>query len=185
ARRAERLARQQMDLVAGVSHELRTPLTVIKSAAWSLTRGVIREEEQIKRYSELIGKESDRLIEMIEQVLEFAGARSGRQKLELQPVSVREMIDNVLAASQPLFGERGFQIEMEIANDLPRVMADSQALSRVLRNLIDNAMKYSGETRCIRVRAQATGGGKKPEVQITVTDRGRGIPAEDLKYIFE
>jgi signal transduction histidine kinase len=185
SRRAQRLARREMDFVAGVSHELRTPLAVIKSAAWSLTRGVIREEEQIKRYSELIGKESDRLIEMIEQVLEFAGARSGRQKLELQPVSVREMIDNVLAASQPLFGERGFQIEMEIANDLPRVMADSQALSRVLRNLIDNAMKYSGENRWIRVRAQATGGGKKAEVQITVTDRGLGIPAEDLKYIFE
>jgi len=185
ARRAQRLARREMDFVAGVSHELRTPLAVIKSAAWSLTRGVIREEEQIRRYSELIGKESDRLIEMIEQVLEFAGARSGRQKLELQPVSVHEVIDNVLATSQPLFGERGFQIDREIANDLPRVMADPQALSRALRNLIDNAMKYSGESRWISVRAQGAGGGKKDEVQISVIDRGLGIPANDQKYIFE
>jgi len=185
ARRAQRLARREMDFVAGVSHELRTPLAVIKSAAWSLTRGVIRDPEQIRRYSDLIGKESDRLIEMIEQVLEFAGARSGRQKLELQPVSVGELIDNVLASSQPLLRERDFRIEKEIAADLPQVMADAPALSRALRNLIDNAMKYSGENRWIGVRAMDTSSGKKAEVRITVSDRGIGIPAGDLRYIFE
>src|SRR5262249_60634054 len=126
---------------------LRTPVAVTKSAAWSLTRGGVKGPEQIRRYSELIGKESDRLIEMIEQVLEFAGARSGRQKLELQPVSVNELIDNVLASSQPLLAEGGFQIEKEIAADLPQVMADAPTLSSALRNLIDHAMKYSGESR--------------------------------------
>ncbi len=188
ARRAQRLARREMDFVAGVSHELRTPLAVIKSAAWSLTRGVIREPEQIKRYSALIGKESDRLIDMVEQVLEFGGARSGRQKLELQPVSAGELIDNVLASSQPLLNEGGFQIDKEVAPDLPPVMADAPALARALRNLIDNAMKYSGENRWIGVRARAVssgGAGGKPEVRITISDRGLGIPAEDLKYIFE
>ncbi|MGH9755413.1 MAG: sensor histidine kinase [Blastocatellia bacterium] len=184
SRRAQRLARREMNFVAGVSHELRTPLAVIKSAAWNLTRGVIRDEEQIKRYSALIGKESDRLIEMVEQVLEFAGARSGRQKLELQPVSVSELIDGVLASSQPLLSEGDFQIEKEIAPDLPRVMADASALARALRNLIDNAMKYSGENRWIRVRAQATTAAAA-EVRITVSDHGLGIPAQDLKYIFE
>jgi len=185
ARRAQRLARREMDFVAGVSHELRTPLAVIKSAAWSLTRGVVKDPEQIRRYSDLIGKESDRLIEMIEQALEFAGARSGRQKLELQPLSVNELIDNVLASSQPLLCDGGFQIEKEIAPDLPRVMADAPALSSALRNLIDNAMKYSGENRWIGVQAMGAGGGKKSEVRITVSDRGFGIPPDDLKYIFE
>jgi len=187
ARRAQRLARREMDFVAGVSHELRTPLAVIKSAAWSLTRGVIRDPEQIKRYSALIGKESDRLIEMVEHVLEFGGARSGRHKLELQPVSAGELIDNVLASSQPLLNEGGFQIEKEVAPDLPRVMADAPALARALRNLIDNAMKYSGENRWIGLRARAisSGAGGKTEVRITVSDRGLGIPDEDLKYIFE
>ncbi|HKQ78676.1 MAG TPA: HAMP domain-containing sensor histidine kinase [Blastocatellia bacterium] len=187
-RRAQRLARREMDFVAGVSHELRTPLAVIKSAAWSLTRGVVREEEQIKRYSELIGKESDRLIEMIEQVLEFAGARSGRQKLELQPVDPADLIDAVLASSQPLLSAGGFQIEKEFAPDLPQVMADASALSRALRNLIDNAMKYSGENRWIGVQAHAPGdpGGRGiAEVRITISDRGLGIPAQDLKHIFD
>ncbi|MFN8001688.1 MAG: HAMP domain-containing sensor histidine kinase [Acidobacteriota bacterium] len=185
AQRAHRLARQQMDFVAGVSHELRTPLAVIKSAAWSLTRGVIREEEQIKRYSTLIGKESDRLIEMIEQVLEFAGAQSGRQKLELQPVSISELIENVLAAAQPLLGEGGFQVEKTVVTDLPPVLADSAALSRALRNLLDNAMKYSGDSRWLGVQAKLSGSGRKPEIQISISDRGIGIPAEEQKYIFD
>ncbi len=184
ARRAHRLARQQMDFVAGVSHELRTPLAVIKSAAWNLTRGVIKDPEQIKRYSTLIGRESDRLIEMIEQALEFAGAQSGRQKFDLQPASVNELIDNVLASAQPLLSEGDFQVEKNVAADLPLVMADAPALARALRNLIDNAMKYSGDNRWIGVRAQ-TAGGAKAEVRITVSDHGLGIPAEELKHIFE
>lgn len=185
AQRAHRLARQQMDFVAGVSHELRTPLAVIKSAAWSLTRGVVREEEQIKRYSTLIGKESDRLIEMIEQVLEFAGAQSGRQKFELQPVSISELIENVLAAAQPLLGEGGFQVEKTVVTDLPPVLADAAALSRALRNLLDNAMKYSGDSRWLGVQAKLSGSGRKPEIQISISDRGIGIPAEEQKYIFD
>jgi signal transduction histidine kinase len=185
ARRAQRLARQQMDFVAGVSHELRTPLAVIKSAAWSLTRGVIKEEKQIKRYSTLIGRESDRLIEMIEQVLEFAGAQSGRQKFDLQPAGVDKLIDAVLASAQPLLGEGGFQVEKRIASDLPQVMANAPALVRALRNLIDNAMKYSGENRWIGVEAQTVGGAGKAEVRITVSDHGLGISSGELKHIFD
>jgi signal transduction histidine kinase len=185
ARSAQRLARREMDFVAGVSHELRTPLAVIKSAAWSLTRGVVRDEEQVKRYSALIGKESDRLIEMIEQVLEFAGARSGKQKLELQPANVGEVIDNVLASSQPLLSEGGFQVEKDLAPDLPTVMADAPALARAVRNLIDNAMKYSGDSRWIGVQARSERNSRKNEVRITVSDRGLGISAEDLKHIFD
>ena len=153
ARRAHLLARRQMEFVAGVSHELRTPLAVIKSAAWSLTRGVVKDPQGIKRYSDLISSESDRLIDMIEQVLEYAGARSGHQKLDLQPTNVSELIDDVLASAQPLLSEGRFEIEKRIASELPLVLAEAPALSRALRNLIDNAMKYSGESRWIGVEA--------------------------------
>ena len=179
ARRAQRLAAQQMDFVANVSHELRTPLAVIKSAAWSLQRGIAREPEQIKQYSGLIGKESDRLIEMIEQILEFAGA--DRRKYELQPMRVNELIENVIAAAQPLITEGGFTLETKVASHLPDVAADSAALSRALRNLIDNAMKYGGDARWLSVTAQS----HQKEIQITVRDRGIGIPVEELKDIFE
>lgn len=185
ARRAQALARRQLDFVAGVSHELRTPLAVIKSAAWSLTRGVVKDPSGIKRYSELIGTESDRLIDMIEQVLEYAGAHSGNQKLELQPTDVSHLIDEVLAAAQPLLTEGGFEVEKRISPDLPLVLAQGSALSRALRNLIDNAMKYSGDSRWIGVVAELSGGPGKGEVRISINDRGPGIPASEMSHIFD
>lgn len=185
ARRAQVLARRQMEFVAGVSHELRTPLAVIKSAAWSLTRGVVKDAEGIKRYSTLIGNESDRLIEMIEQVLEFAGARSGNKKLDLQPTNVADLIDEVLASAQPLLAEGGFEIEKRVASDLPLVLAEASALSRAMRNLIDNAMKYSGESRWLGVSAAVTGTGDKAEIRITVSDHGPGIPPQEIRHIFD
>jgi two-component system, OmpR family, sensor histidine kinase SenX3 len=185
ARRAQLLARRQLDFVAGVSHELRTPLAVIKSAAWSLTRGVVKDPSGIKRYSELIGNESDRLIEMIEQVLEYAGARSGNQKLELQPTDVSHLIHEVLAAAQPLLTEGRFEVEKRITPDLPLVLAQAPALSRALRNLIDNAMKYSGESRWIGISAETTGSSSKGEVRISINDRGPGIPADEIRHIFD
>src|SRR5262249_22266052 len=106
-------------------------------------------------------------------------------KLDLQPTGVSELIENVLASAQPLLAEAGFQIEKNIASDSLQVMADAPALSRALRNLIDNAIKYSGESRWIGVQAQAAGSGSKATVQITVSDHGSGIPNEELKYVFE
>ncbi len=184
ARRAQLLARRQMEFVAGVSHELRTPLAVIKSAAWSLTRGVVKDPEGIRRYSDLIGHESDRLIDMIEQVLEFAGGRSGYQKLDLQPTNVSQLIDDVLVSADPLLSEGRFEIEKKIASDLPLVLAEGPALSRAIRNLIDNAIKYSGESRWIGVQAVVSGAGSKTEVRITISDHGAGIPAHEIRHIF-
>jgi signal transduction histidine kinase len=185
ARRAQALAKRQLDFVAGVSHELRTPLAVIKSAAWSLTRGVVKDPSGIKRYSELIGSESDRLIDMIEQVLEYAGARSGNQKLDLQPTDVSHLIEEVLAAAQPLLTEGGFVVEKRVSPELPLVLAQASALSRALRNLIDNAMKYSGDSRWIGVVAEATQGVGRGEVRISIIDRGPGIPANEVSHIFD
>ena len=76
-RRAQRLARQQMEFVAAVSHELRTPLAVIRSAAENLADGVVHDEAQIRRYGELMRTEGRRLTDMVEQILEFAGIQSG------------------------------------------------------------------------------------------------------------
>ncbi|HEX4949447.1 MAG TPA: HAMP domain-containing sensor histidine kinase [Blastocatellia bacterium] len=184
-RRAGKLAQQQMDFVAGVSHELRTPLAVIDSAGYNLTKGVVKDPQRIAHYGSLIRKETRRLQEMVEQILEFAGVQSGKQKYELLPTSVNQVINDVLSASQPLLAEGGFQLETNIAPDLPAVMADSPALGRALQNLLNNAMKYGGESRWIGVNAQATATPKGGEVRITVADHGLGISAEEQRHIFE
>ena len=180
-RRAERLARQQMEFVAGVSHEMRTPLAVICSAGENLADGVIEEGEQVRRYGSLIESEGRRLSAMIEQALEFAGIQSGRKAYALRPADALEVIESALAACAPLIEEGDFTVEKQLAAKLPPVAADAAALSRAVQNLLNNAMKYGGEPRWIRVTAKAAA----DEVQVTVEDRGLGINASDLPHIFE
>ena len=184
-RRAKKLAQQQMDFVAGVSHELRTPLAVIDSAGYNLTKGVVKDPQRVAHYGSLIRKETRRLQDMVEQILEFAGVQSGKQKYELHPTNVNQVISEVIASSQPLLVEGGFELETNVAADLPAVMADSPALARALQNLLNNAMKYGGERRWISVKAQAIANAKGSEVRLTVADQGLGISAEEQRHIFE
>ena len=189
--RAQSLARRQVEFVAGVTHELRTPLAVICSAGENLADGVIDDRQQVRRYGEVIHKEGRRLAETVEQVLEFAGAQSGRREFELAPVAVGSLIDGALAACRAgaQAGEPAFEVERDVPSDLPPVMADASALGRSLQNLLSNALKYGGESRWVKLsaRAQEGGGarGRGQELRIRVEDRGGGIAPDDLPHIFE
>ncbi len=185
SRRAERLAAQQMEFVAGVSHELRTPLAVICSAAENLADGVIDSAEQTKRYGGLIRDEGRRLTGMVEQVLEFAGAQSGRKTYELRPTGLNYVIEDAVAACHLQLVEGGFELEKNIPADLPMVNADAAALSRAIQNLLNNAMKYSGESRWIGLSVEAVKSEKGEEIQIKVADRGLGIAPSELPHVFE
>ena len=189
--RAQRLARRQVEFVAGVTHELRTPLAVICSAGENLADGVIDDRQQVRRYGEVIHREGRRLAEMVEQVLEFAGAQSGRREFELAPVAVGNVIDAALAACRAgaEAGEQAFEIERDVPAGLPHVLADFGALSRSLQNLLSNALKYGGESRWVKLSARAgegaRGNGAGREVRIRVEDRGAGVAPTDLPHIFE
>lgn len=185
SRRAERLATQQMEFVAGVSHELRTPLAVICSAAENLADGVIDNRDQIKRYGGLIRDEGRRLTGMVEQVLEFAGAQSGRRPYELRPTDLNQVIEDAIAASHLQFLEGGFELEKYVPADLPMVNADAAALSRAIQNLLSNAMKYSGESRWIGLGAEIVKAQRGEEIRIKVSDQGLGIQPSELPHIFE
>ncbi|MBL8151185.1 MAG: HAMP domain-containing histidine kinase [Blastocatellia bacterium] len=184
-RRAQKLAKQQMEFVSAVSHELRTPLAVICSAAENLSDGVVESQQQIKRYGTLIEEEGRRLAEMVEQVLEFAGTESNRRSYDLRPIDTLELIDGALTTYQRLVEEGGFNLEKDIDKKLPKLLVDIQAISRAIHNLLSNAMKYSGESRWIALRVKAAGSERKPEVQIIVEDKGLGISTEDRAHIFE
>lgn len=180
-RRAERLARQQMEFVAGVSHELRTPLAVIRSAGENLADGLIDGREQVRRYGALIAGEGRRLTEMVEQALEFSGIQSGRKTYQLHPAQAGEIIEEALSLCRPMIEEGGFEVEKEMEENLPLVAADRAALVRAIQNLLSNAIKYSGENRWMKIRATS----RSEEVTISVEDRGIGIDAADLPHLFE
>ncbi len=185
SRRSQHLAKQQMEFVAGVSHELRTPLAVICSAAENLADGVIDNQDQIKRYGGLIRDEGRRLTGMVEQVLEFAGAQSGRKTYELRPTELHRVIEDALAACHLQLIEGEFELEKQIPADLPLVKADAAALSRAIQNLLSNAMKYNGDNRWIGLTVEAVPSAQGGEVQIRISDRGLGIAPSELPHIFE
>jgi len=185
SRRAQRLATQQMEFVAGVSHELRTPLAVICSAAENLADGVIDDRDQIKRYGGLIRDEGRRLTGMVEQVLEFAGAQSGRKSYELRPTELKQVVEDAITACHMQLAEGDFEIERKIAAHLPMVKADAVSLGRAIQNLLSNATKYSGASRWIGLSAESVKTANGEEVQIRVSDRGLGVAPSEHERIFE
>jgi signal transduction histidine kinase len=185
AQRAQRLAAQQIRFVAGVSHELRTPLSVIYSAGENLADGLVVEQNQVRRYGEVIRGEGRRLTEIVEQVMEFAGMQSGRKVYRLRRVAVADLVEDALAGYESLIAGQGFRVTKEIPADLPPLMADERALKSAIQNLLNNAMKYSGDCRSVEVSARAAASAGGPEVQITVTDEGFGVEPSELPHIFK
>jgi len=181
AQRAKIFAQRQIDFVSSVSHEFRTPLAVIYSAGENLADGVAREELQVSRYGNLIKAEGKKLSAMVEQILEFAGANSGKKKYDFREQNVKTIIENALNECQSLIDEKGFAVETEIAENLPMVKADANALSQAIQNLIFNSLKYSNGEKFIKISAK-NGEGR---VKIAVEDKGIGIAPKDLKHIFE
>jgi signal transduction histidine kinase len=180
SQRAQRLARLQMEFVAGVSHELRTPLAVISSAADNLTDGIIESKPQVKLYGTLIRNEARRLQGMMEQILAFA---SGQKRRTYDPklLSVSALIESAISFCSATIHDAGVTLEQNIAADLPPVLAEENGLLQCLQNLVINAVKYGGEKRWIGIDARMDSG----SVLISVADLGIGIDAEDLPHIFD
>jgi len=184
--RTQRLAQLQMDFVAGVSHELRTPLAVICSAGDNLADGVVpNSTDQVRQYGQLIRKEGRQLAAMVEQILQFAGDRSGLRHYDLRPARIAEAIEAALEKARPVIEMSGFTVERHIEPSLPLVRIDIEAFSQALQNFINNAIKYSGDSRWLSLTAAAAGTKKGEEVQVVVEDRGMGIAAADLPHIFD
>ena len=180
-RRAQQLAHQQMEFVAAVSHELRTPLAVIRSAAENLADGVVKDDEQIRRYGDLVRNEGRRLTEMVEQILEFAGIESGQRAFVLRPVVLPSMLHEIVESSRSLIGAADIRVEFALAEPLSPVLGDEAALRRVFENLIANAIKYGESGGWIGIRASQAG----REVHVTIADRGIGIAPAEQSRIFE
>ena len=174
-RRAQDLARQQMEFVAAVSHELRTPLAVIRSAAENLADGVVDDDAQIRKYGELVRSEGRRLTDMVEQILEFAGIESGQRASALQSGgrSRRMLRDVVESPAIARSTAAGIDVDYDIADrSAAGRSATKPALRRVFQNLVAQRHQVRRARRLDWRRARRRQG---REVHVTVADRGIGI----------
>lgn len=181
ARRADRLARQQLEFVAAVSHELRTPVSVISAAAGNLADGVVGEPARVKKYGSTIQTEARRLAETVERVLQLAGIASGRGPAAPGLIPGQALITDALNAVRHEIESANVTVERAVPDALPSVQGDAMALRSALQNLIGNAVKYAGPARWVRIEAHAHG----RWLRILVEDRGLGIGADERKQIFE
>lgn len=181
SQRAKIFAQRQIDFVSAVSHEFRTPLAVIYSAGENLTDGVVNSPHQVANYGNLIKREGKKLSAMVEQILEFAGANSGRKKYDFQEVVVKNFIRKALSETETLVREKEVLLTTEGLETSTIVYADANALSQALQNLIVNAVKYSNADKRLHLSLRENG----EFVEIAVKDYGRGIPAKELNRIFE
>ncbi len=175
------LAKLKSEFVSTVSHELRTPLTSIRYLAELLKRGRVKEENKKHMYYETITDESERLSRLIENILDFSKIEAGMKEYQFKETNVTELTQNVSSRFQEQFAPKGFIIKNEISDRMPRLTVDKEALSRALFNLLDNAVKYSGESSKVILRAWSERG----HVFLEVEDKGVGINKEDQKKVFD
>jgi signal transduction histidine kinase len=183
AEREERLTeldRLKSEFVSSVSHELKTPLTTIKLFAHLLQRDDVTEAEKLD-YSKTIAVECDRQIEFVGNLLDVSRIESGAYKLREMRVDVGELIDSCVGVERHRAQSLGLRLTADVPTGITAVSGDFEALRRVIRGLIDNAIKYTPDGGQIKVSARAN----DETVAISVRDTGRGIPESDLPRVFD
>jgi signal transduction histidine kinase len=175
------LAKLKSDFVSNVSHELRTPLSLIRLYAETLEMGRLQNPEKYQEYYCIIRKESERLTALINNILDFSRIEAGRKEYDMRETDLAGLVRNTLDAYRFQIEQNGFQFQQNIAEDLPPVRVDREAIARSLLNLVNNAVKYSSHDKYLGVNVYRQNGW----VKLEVIDHGIGIPRGELHKIFE
>ncbi len=181
AAKERRIGRLRSEFVSNVSHELKTPLSLIKMFSELLTMGGVGDEGSRRRYCEIIHRESDRLSALIDNVLDFSRLERGKTEYEKTEIDVGAVVRRAVDIFCIRLEREELALRLAIDADLPPVLADEQAITLALLNLLDNALKYAEGTAEIAVSVRGAGG----QVVIEVADQGPGLPPEELKRVFE
>lgn len=179
--REARLSKLKSDFVSHVSHELRTPLTSIRMFVETLRLGRVHNEEERLECLDKLDKEAERLSGLVDRILDWARIETGRKVYRRAPVAAEVLVQEAVDVfDRQQLTEPGL-IQVDIAEDLPLVEVDREAIESVLFNLLMNAHKYTGDHKEIAVRVRSAG----KKVQFMVDDNGPGIPSPERKRIFE
>jgi signal transduction histidine kinase len=172
---------KRKDLVADVSHELRTPLSSIQGYTEALRDGLIKSQDRVNEIYDHILKEVKHLTGMVNSLRSWVSNEQALESLNLESIKVQPAVENIINRFEPAANQK--QISLKVEGLIEReVWADSEAFSHILSNLIDNSLRYTPTNGTITVKVFTN---KQKFVWFEVSDTGKGIPAEDLPFVFE
>ncbi len=181
ATNVSRAQQSQRDLVANVSHELKTPLTSIQGFSQAMIDGTVTDATEYQDLAQIIQQESQRMRRLVEQMLELSRLESGTVRLDLAPLQVDALVENVGKRYTRLGEAKGVAVQWASPHNLI-VNADAGRLEQVLINLLDNALQYTDTGGQITLFARAA---RPNRVEFVIQDTGRGIPPDDVPRLFE
>jgi len=175
------MTKLRRELTADISHELRSPLTRIRVSAESLVDKVVDDENEKEMHLQAICKEVDDLNSLIGDLLELSKLELDRVKMEYSPTSLKEVINSVVTKMTPVIKRGKVSVEVYIEEQIPDILLDGKGISRVLANLLDNSLKYTNSNGKIKISVTE----KDSFINVSIEDNGKGIPQEELPFIFE
>ncbi|HEV7906075.1 MAG TPA: ATP-binding protein [Pyrinomonadaceae bacterium] len=180
--RLREIAELREEFLALTTHDLRSPLTVISGVISFFTSGRLGElSPEQKNMVGMMERNTQNLIELVNDLLDAAKLESGSLQLELAPTDVRALIHEICEPLEPLASEKGITLTEELPAELPPAQADRAKLRRVIVNLLSNALKFTPKGGRVSVRAELAGA----EMRVAVTDTGVGIAAADIPLLFD
>lgn len=182
ARAKERaMEASRRELVAWVSHDLRTPLSGIRAMVEALEDGVVTDPATVDRYHTTIRQEAERLTQLVDDLFELSRIQAGALDLDLQPVGLADLVSDAIAATGLAADARGVVLQGELHEPAPEVAASVPDLARVIRNLLDNAIRHTPRGGEVRVEAATVG----DHAVLSVSDSCGGIPADEIDRVFD
>ena len=171
----------ERDFVANVSHELKTPLTSIQGFAQALMDGTAEAPDERRQAAEVIYNEAGRMHRMALDLLDLARLDAGTAEFKQAPVDMLALLGSICDKFQPMALDAGVVLQMALPPTLPALTGDGDRLAQIFSNLVDNALKFTPAGGSVTIRAMQEHG----EIQVSVTDTGKGIPPSALPHIFD
>lgn len=169
------------ELIRAVSHDLRTPLASIRGMIESINDGVVTDEATVRRYLRTSQTEVESLTQLVNDLFELSQLDAGALELHIEPSSLQDLVSDTLEAVALQAADKRLRVHGEVDPGLGPVLADPSRVTRVLLNLVHNAMRHTPSDSAIFIRAVDSG----PEVEVQVIDTGEGISPPDMARLFE
>jgi two-component system phosphate regulon sensor histidine kinase PhoR len=177
----KKLEQIRQDFVANVSHELRTPISSIKGYSETLLDGAIDDRENTRDFVKIIYEDSNRLANLIDDLLDLSRIESGKMKMSFEPLDLKPVLARALGVLSKTIKDKKIKLNSDVPETLPKALADEKRLAQVFLNLLDNAVKYTPDGGSVNIGISQT----DDHLRIDISDTGIGIPENDMPRVFE